>query len=75
MSAPREMTKAEDAVNYVLWRLTQDGRLAYLLGSGTEAFHRLTDAQAERLGLDSTEYRAEIWGRCQPERVVVAEGR
>lgn len=63
------LTKSEDAVNYLLWRLTQDVRLAYLLGYGTEAFRRLAEAQAERMGRDPEDYASEVWRACSPVRV------
>lgn len=69
------LTKSEDAVNYVLWRLTQDGRLAYLIGYGTEAFRRLTEAQAERMNRDPKEYASEVWDVCKPVRVTEYDNR
>lgn len=62
------LTKAEAAVDYVLWRLTQDGMLAYLIGPGSESWSRLTEAQAERLGIETEQYRDDVWSRCRPVR-------
>lgn len=67
------MTKAEEAVIYTLRAILTDGRKAYLMGWGTEAFKRLTDAEAERLGEDPEAYRERFWADCRPERVVAAD--
>lgn len=63
------MTKAEHAVIATLRAILSDGRKAYLMGWGTEAFSRLTDAEAERLGEDPDAYRERFWRDCRPERV------
>ncbi|WP_210336492.1 hypothetical protein [Rhodomicrobium vannielii] len=40
------------AVDHILERLTLDPKLAYFMGFGTESFHKLTEAYAERAGID-----------------------
>ena len=52
-----ERTPAEKAVAHVLHRMRRDGRLAYLLGEGSEAYDLLTAAHAETLGEDVTTFR------------------
>lgn len=48
------------AVAHVLRRMQQDGRLAYLLGPGSEAFDLLTEEAALAAGRDVEEFRAEF---------------
>lgn len=67
-----EATKAELAVEHVLRAILTDGRKAYLMGFGSEAFRLLTEAQAERLGEDPEAFRDRFWRQCRPERVVTA---
>ena len=66
-----EPTKAELAVEHTLRAIMNDGRKAYLIGWGSEAFRLLTDAQADRLGEDADAFRERFWSR--PERVTTAE--
>jgi len=49
---------AQKAVAHVLLRMRQDGRLAYLLGAGSESYELLTEAHAETLGEDVDQFRA-----------------
>lgn len=43
---------ADKAVAHIIKRMKADGRIAYLLGNGTESFDLLTQAYAEANGLD-----------------------
>lgn len=45
------------AITHVLKRLQADGRLAYLIGPGSESFDLITQAYAEERGLDIEEFR------------------
>lgn len=51
-------TSAEKAVAHILHRMRRDGRLAYLIGPGSEAFDLLTQAHAETMGEDLAQFRA-----------------
>lgn len=69
------MTSAELAVQHVLRVLQSDGRVAYLLGYGSESFSLLTKAHAEMIGEDVESFRERFWRNCRPERVsTVDEG-
>jgi hypothetical protein len=68
-----EMTAAEEAVNHVLNVIYTDGRVAYLLGFGTESFSLLTAAHAETIGEDVEVFRKRFWAGCRPERVAYAD--
>ena len=46
------MTKAEEAVEHIIGRLTKDPRLAYMIGPLTEAYLLLIEAYAEIKGLE-----------------------
>lgn len=70
MSA-EDMTKSELAVQHVLRAIHQDGRVAYLLGFGSESFRLLTEAHAETIGEDAEAFSKRFWAQCRPERVVV----
>lgn len=45
------------AVSYVLRRMQQDGRLAYLIGPGSQTYELLTQEAAQAAGRDVTEFR------------------
>lgn len=64
-----ERTTAEKAVAHVLRRMQCDGRLAYLLGEGSEAYDLLTQAHAETLGEDVARFRACYGVRLRYEEV------
>lgn len=66
-------TKADIAVEHVLRAIRNDGRKAYLMGAGTQCFALLTEAAAERQGIDTEKFRDQFWSQCRPERVVVSE--
>lgn len=68
-----ELTTTEEAVQHLLRVIQRDGRVAYLLGSGTETFSLLTKAHAEMIGEDVEAFRQRLWANCRPERVVRAE--
>ena len=51
------MPTADKAVAHIIKRMQADGRLAYLLGNGTESFDLLTQAYAEARSLDVEEFR------------------
>lgn len=63
-------TTAEKAVAHILHRMTRDGRLAYLLGEGSEAYELLTQAHAETLGEDVAEFRKTFGASLRYEEVV-----
>lgn len=63
-----EATTADRAVNAVLCRIRDDGRLAYFLGYGSETFELLTQAYAEARGEDHAEFKKKFWAMCSPER-------
>lgn len=65
------MTSADQAVQHVLRQIQRDGRVAYLLGFGTESFSLLTKAHAEMVGEDVETFRKRFWADCHPERVVI----
>lgn len=48
---------ADKAVAHIIKRMKADGRLAYLLGYGSESFDLLTQAYAEANGLDVETFR------------------
>jgi len=62
-----------DAVIRVLRRMQDDGRVAYLIGPGSQTFADLTQAYAEANGLDVEAYRKEFAETLRPERVRVVE--
>lgn len=72
MSAP-DMTPAELAVQAVLGRIRADGRLAYLMGYGSETFALLTYAHATLIGEDVEQFRKRFWTLCHPEKMRVVE--
>jgi len=72
MSAP-DMTAADRAVQHVLCAIRNDGRLAYLLGYGTESFNLLTQAYAEMVGEEVETFRKNFWECCRPERIKYAD--
>ncbi len=60
MSAVITFSTDAKAVDYILRRLQADPRLAYLLGPGSEAYRLLTEAQADRNGVDVEALRRDI---------------
>lgn len=64
------MTKADLAVAHILRSLQADGRKAYLLGQGTEAFRLLTEAHADATGQTPDAVAEAVWANCHPERVI-----
>ncbi len=71
MSAP--LTKADEAVNHILCQMQRDGRLAYLIGFGSQSFDLLTAAYAERTGEDVAAFRTSFHALLKPERVVAEQ--
>jgi hypothetical protein len=63
------MSAAEKAVLHLLRQVQYDGRLAYLIGLGSQSFDLLTQAEAERTGEDHAELKKRIWANCSPERI------
>ena len=63
-----ELSSADRAVSAALSRIRTDGRIAYLMGFGTETFGLLTAAYAERTGEDVEKFRNDFWAQCTPER-------
>jgi len=55
-----DLKKAEKAVLTVLRKMKEDGRVAYLMGEGSQCFEDLTAAYAEMDGLDLTTFRNEF---------------
>ncbi|MGQ0711014.1 MAG: hypothetical protein ACT4NV_14855 [Rhodoferax sp.] len=51
---------AHKAVQHILRRMRADGRLAYLLGEGSESYELLTAAYAEHNGLDVGKFREDF---------------
>lgn len=69
------MSKADDAVAYVLRRIIDDPRLAYHFDPVTESFAKLTDAYAEAKGVSVETVRAELQRRMTFEAPLCAECR
>lgn len=67
-----DVTASERAVRHVLRAIRNDGRLAYLLGYGSESFALLTAAFAETNGEDVEEFRDAFWKNCRPVRITEA---
>jgi hypothetical protein len=66
-------TKADQAVAHIIRQMQRDGRLAYLLGWGSQSFDLLTDAYAEANGLDVEKFRDEFISWLRPEKVITEE--
>ena len=56
------------AVSYVLRRMQQDGRLAYLIGPGSQAYELLTEEAAVAAGREVAEFRREFESTLKTER-------
>lgn len=56
------------AVAYVLRRMQQDGRLAYLIGPGSQTYDLLTQEAAEAAGRDVAEFRREFDATLKTQR-------
>ena len=67
------MTGADRAVSHLLSQIRNDGRLAYLLGYGSQSFELLTQAYADRTGESVDEFRKQFWALCNPRRITVEE--
>jgi hypothetical protein len=63
-----ELSKADEAVAHIIRQMQRDGRLAYLMGWGSQSFALLTDAYAEKHGLDVEQFREELSSRLVPEK-------
>lgn len=68
-----DMSPHELAVQAVLGRIRTDGRIAYLMGYGTETFALLTYAHATLIGEDVEQFRRRFWALCRPEKVRIVE--
>lgn len=68
-----DMSPHELAVEFVLGRIRADGRIAYLMGYGTETFALLTYAHATLIGEDVEQFRKRFWMLCQPEKVRIVD--
>ncbi len=64
----KTMTKADKAVAHVLRQMRNNGRLAYLMGWGSESFRLLTEAYAEANGLEVEKFREEFAYSLNPEK-------
>ena len=60
-------TACETAVDYVLRRLQEDGRLAYLMGPGSETYTRLCAAGAERNDVSVEQFERAFTATLKPE--------
>lgn len=56
------------AVLYVLRRMQQDGRLAYLIGPGSQVYDLLTEEAAQAAGQEVERFRREFESTLKPER-------
>lgn len=56
------------AVTYVLRRMQQDGRLAYLIGPGSQTYELLTQEAAQAAGRDVDEFRREFDSTLKTQR-------
>lgn len=56
------------AVTSVLRRMQQDGRLAYLIGPGSQTYDLLTQEAAQAAGRDVEEYRQGFEATLKPQR-------
>lgn len=56
------------AAFYVLRRMQQDGRLAYLIGVGSQAYELLTQEAAQAAGKDVEAFRREFESTLKPVR-------
>lgn len=67
------MSKAERAVRTMIKRIRDDGRVAYLVGPGSQTYEELTDAYAEIIGEDPIVFRSKFETVIRPQRVAVIE--
>lgn len=68
-AALRDATKPmSTAAGYVLGRMQRDGRLAYLIGPGSQTYDLLTQEAAQAAGRDVAEFRREFDATLHPER-------
>lgn len=54
------------AATYLLRRMQQDGRLAYLIGPGSQAYELLTQEAAQAAGQDPGSFRAALETKLRP---------
>lgn len=64
----KSISKADEAVAHVLRQMRNNGRLAYLMGWGSESFRLLTEAYAEANSLDVEKFREEFADSLTPEK-------
>lgn len=71
MDATSEMKLrlAAAAVSWLLRRMSEDPRLAYLIGHGSESFDKLTAAGAALAGEDADPFRERLLCALQPQPV------
>lgn len=60
--------RASAAVSYVLRRMQQDGRLAYLIGPGSQTYELLTQEAAQAAGRDVADFRRDFESSLKTER-------
>lgn len=56
------------AVKYILRRMQEDGRLAYLIGPGSQAYELLTQEAAQAAGRDVAEFCREFESTLKTQR-------
>lgn len=56
------------AVSHLLRQMQRDGRLAYLIGPGSQSYELLTAEAAQAAGRDVADYRREFDATLAPER-------
>lgn len=64
-----KLTAAFSAVDWLLRRMKEDPRLAYLIGPGSESFERLTSAGAAIAGEEVDAFRERLLGTLQIQPV------
>lgn len=73
MVTVRDLTPSEKACFHIMRRMISDGRLAYLIGPGSEAYALLTEATAATAGESVDSFRADLEPLLKPKRVKVVE--
>eukprot|EP00456_Euglypha_rotunda_P038529 TRINITY_DN2961_c0_g2_i5.p3 TRINITY_DN2961_c0_g2~~TRINITY_DN2961_c0_g2_i5.p3 ORF type:complete len:134 (+),score=27.98 TRINITY_DN2961_c0_g2_i5:868-1269(+) len=68
-SEGEKLTLAVRAVHWVLHRMTEDPRLAYLIGPGSESFDRLTAAGAAMSGVEVDAFREGVLAKLEIQPV------
>ncbi|WP_208508410.1 hypothetical protein [Variovorax paradoxus] len=69
LSDQEKLALAVSAVDWLLRRMKEDPRLAYLIGFGSESFERLTAAGAAIAGEDADPFREQLLCALQPQPV------